>query len=333
MADPAGPEETFLCTTCAQRLRVGERSVEHPLSQALGGQGWSTPSVCKTCNRTAGVEVDAPFARETFVLAMRHLHGIPNPRGEVPPAPRLYGKLVENGLPVCLELGRDGARTRRVPVAEKLDESSERYTVETGEAEELVRKRVERIRRQRGGSVQVDVQVDTVQRESTGTIPYSLKRTLWPRFGAKIGLVFGRELLGEEWLRTPQAMHLRAVLWDHDSTPADGLPALSPIWDNIEPEDLYRTLLAPPPAHLVIAVSRSAGVRLMLQLFGEIRYAIPLSPTPHDPANGRAWIFDPIGQTARETTLSGLAEDAMRQERGHGTATRGRGGAATSARQ
>ncbi len=124
-------------------------------------------------------------------------------------------------------------------------------------------------------------------------------------------------------------MHLRAVLWDRDSTPPDGLPALSPIWDNIERDDLYRTLLAPPPAHLVIAVSRSAGVPLMLQLFGEVRYAIPLSPTPHEPANGRAWTFDPIGQT----TLSGLAEDAMRQERGQRAATSGRGRAAASARQ
>ncbi len=305
---------TFLCTHCAERLPAARRSVEHPLSQAIGGQGWATPDVCIACNASGGRDVDDPFVSEPFILAARHRHQVPDPRGEVPPAPRLYGKL-ENGLPMYLELGRDGASVHRVPAPEHRDESSERYTVDLGDAEALVRKRIERIRAQRGDSVEVDFTIETVrQPEAVGNIAYSLKMSLWPRFGAKVGLAFGRELLGESWLSTPQAAHLRDVLAGGESVPAEGLPPLSPLWDAVEPDDLYHQVLAPPPAHLLMAVSTQRGTGLVLQLVGEFRYAIPLSPTPAEGVHDRAWIFDPIVQTARETTLSGLVEDAMRRK-------------------
>jgi hypothetical protein len=308
------PSETFLCTHCGERLPAARRSVEHPLSQAIGGQGWSTSDVCDACNARGGREVDGPFASEPFILAARHRHRVPDPRGEVLPPPRLYGKL-ENGLPMYVELGRDGASVHRVPAPEHRDESSERYTVDVGEAEALVRKRIERIRAQRGDSVEVDFTIETVrQAEAVGNIAYSLKTSLWPRFGAKVGLAFGRELLGESWLSTPQAAHLRDVLAGGESEPAEGLPPLSPLWDDVEPDDLYHQVLAPPPAHLLMAVSTERGVGLLLQLFGEFRYRIPLSPARGEEVHNRAWIFDPIVRSARETTLSGLVEAAIRRK-------------------
>jgi hypothetical protein len=110
-----------------------------------------------------------------------------------------------------VELGRDGASVHRVPAPEHRDESSERYTVDVGEAEALVRKRIERIRAQRGDSVEVDFTIETVrQPEAVGNIAYGLD--VVPEGAER------RQALG--WLSTPQAAHLRDVLAGGESEPA-----------------------------------------------------------------------------------------------------------------
>lgn len=54
--------------------------------------------------------------------------------------------------------------------------------------------------------------------ETTAHIPFpTLMTTTWPRFGAKLGLAFGRQVLGEEWLSTSDAEHLRDVLWGRET--------------------------------------------------------------------------------------------------------------------
>jgi hypothetical protein len=297
----------FFCTYCARRLPAAERSVEHPLGQSIGGSGWWTREVCKQCNRERGKSVDRPFAEQPIVVGARHMFGVPDLHGNVPDAPRLFGEM-ENGGRGYLELGRDGARARRVPRVLRRDENVEHYVVETGEAEELLRKREARLRRQHGENVKIESNVETVIDDTTANIPYSLKITVWPRFGSKLGLAFGRHLFGTAWLSTPQAAHLRDVLSGKDSEPDD----LAYFWETIESDDLFARL-APPPAHLVAFCANEKGAGLMVQVFGQMRYRVPLSPASHASSGWTLWIFDPVQGKARQTTIAELADESIRR--------------------
>jgi hypothetical protein len=299
---------TFRCTYCDRYLPVARRSIEHPLGQAIGGSGWSTRDVCDECNAKAGKEVDKPFASETIVLALRNRHSVPDTRGNVPPAPRLFGKLEENGLRAYLELGREGVRAGRVPEPEQRDENVERYTVDLGQAEALLRTREDRLRKKHGGNVKIEAHVEVVNRESIANISYSLDMLLWPRFGAKLGLAFGRQVLGEDWLSTPEAAHLRDVMWARESDPAN----LKCIWETIKPDDVFAWLVS-PPQHMVAVQSTRHGAGLIVQLFGELRYGVRLSQGRSADVDWAIWVFDPVRGTCRETNLTDLVEEDMRR--------------------
>jgi len=298
---------TFLCTYCARRLPAAERSVEHPLGQSIGGSGWWTRDVCKQCNRERGKSVDRPFAEQPVIVGARHVFGVPDLHGNVPDAPRLFGEM-ENGGRGYLELGRDGARGRRVPQVLQRDENVERYLVEAGEGEKLLRTREARLRQQHGEDIQIESKIEAVHDETTAHIPYSLKTTVWPRFGAKLGLAFGRHVLGMDWLSTPQAAHLRDVLAGNDSEPDD----LAYWWDTIKADDVF-SRLAPPPAHLVAVCANGKGAGLMAQVFGQMRYRVPLSPIAHPDTGWFLWIFDPVTGKARQTTIADLADESIRR--------------------
>jgi hypothetical protein len=169
-------QATFLCIYCGRHLLTAERSVEHPLGQSIGGSGWWTRDVCKQCNRERGKDVDRPFAEQPIVVGARHKFGVPDLHGNVPDAPCLFGEM-ENGGRGYLELGRDGARARRVPQVIQRDEDVERYVVESGEGEELLRKREARLRQRHGEDIKIESSVEAVYDETTAKIPYSLKIT------------------------------------------------------------------------------------------------------------------------------------------------------------
>ena len=261
--------------------------------------------MCKRCNRELGKSVDRPFAEQPVIVGARHRFGVPDLHGNVPDAPRLFGEM-ENGGRGYLELGRDGARGRRVRQVLQQDENVERYLVEEGEGEELLRTREARLRQQHGEAIKIESKIEAVHDETTASIRYSLKTTVWPRFGAKLGLAFGRHVLGIDWLSTPQAAHLRDVLSGNDSEPDD----LTYCWDTIPTDDPF-SRLAPPPAHLVAVCADENGAGLMVQVFGQMRYRVPLSPIAHPDTGWLLWIFDPVKGKARQTTFVGLAEESI----------------------
>jgi hypothetical protein len=235
------------------------------------------------------------------------MFGVPDLHGNVPDAPRLFGEM-ENGGRGYLELGRDGARARRVPQVIQRDEKAERYVVENGEGEELLRKREARLRQRHGEDIKIESSVEAFYDETTASIPYSLKITVWPRFGAKLGLAFGRHVLGTDWLSTPQAAHLRDVLSGNDSEPTD----LAYWWDTIEDDDVFLRL-APPPAHLIAVCANAKGAGLLVQIFGQMRYRVPLSPVARTDMGWLLWIFDPVKGKARQTTIAELADESIRR--------------------
>ena len=63
------------CIYCSQEKPLDTFSLEHIWPDALGGDHlddfWQTDSVCRTCNSTAGVFVDAKFIKSYLVAAER----------------------------------------------------------------------------------------------------------------------------------------------------------------------------------------------------------------------------------------------------------------------
>jgi hypothetical protein len=298
----------FVCSYCLLALPDGRRSVEHPLPQALGGQGWSTPDVCDTCNRRAGREVDQPFGSETMILARRHHHRIPDPRGVVPKAPGLHG-VDADGVRVVAELHRDGVRTRRIATAVHRDATSERYVVDQGDGQAILEKRLDRLRKRLGDGYQVTGRIETTRSTSVASVPLTLDAHLWPRLGAKLALAFGREALGKTWLSGPRAAQLRDVLWrrgDH----APWQLGLDPVAKVVAADDPLAPLL-PAPQHVVWLQRTRASTVMVVHLFGELRYGVDLCTAPPSGRFEPTWVFDPIARTARTTTLSDLVMEAI----------------------
>jgi hypothetical protein len=254
--------------------------------------------VCGECNRRAGQEVDAPFLRDTLICAYRHGYRIPDARGEVPPAPRIAGRTLEADEPVMVEFTDGAIYGRRLPVPERRDESRERYTVEPGEAEALLAKRSERLRKKLGPDWEVRGRIETVRQDPVAHMEFSIDASIWPRFGAKLALAFGREALGLDWLDSAQAHHLRDVLWHRPTEPP--IAALWPIAERVGADDPLRRLFT-PPQHDVHVQRTGHGAVLLLYLFGILRYGVPLADAPQA-VDEPCWLFDPIAGTARRTT-------------------------------
>jgi len=287
----------FLCPYCGEHKSDGERSLEHPMPRALGGQGFSTRDVCGFCNERAGREVDRPFAEHFIIHGLRHRYDIRDARGDVPPAPWLPGKDSDGGR-ILLELGKE-PRTRRVPHKTRDDATGVTYLTELGEGEALLEKLKVRGEKRAGPGYRVDANVETVLASDKGTIPVSIPMTLWPRFMAKLALAFGREALGDNWATSKDAEMLRTVLWN---TP--DAPATNPLCEQTDEEGAFARV-APAPAHLVLINPLNGGCGVIVQLFGRLIYGCPLSETLTEPEH-IAWTFDPVKGTARRTSLAEL---------------------------
>ena len=147
------------------------------------------------------------------MVTMRHLFGVRDARGEIPDARRLYGDL-EGGGRVYLELGGKGKgpQVRRVPHKIRDDETGLSYVVEPGEGEALAEKIKACLEKRYGNSARIEASIQSVETGGDASVRVSLPVKLWPRFGAKLGLAFGREALDDDWLLSEDASRLRRVL-------------------------------------------------------------------------------------------------------------------------
>jgi hypothetical protein len=295
---------TFICPYCGEDRDRAEQSVEHPLPRALGGHGFSSPDHDDPCNKRAGREVDRPIAEHEFVRALRHRHGVRDARGQIPPAPRLYGD--GDGGRGFLELGAE-PRVRRVPRRTRDDATGTTLITEIGDGAGVAAKELPRMEQRAralygDGGFRVETSIEQIKDEGELSIRTSLLMTLWPRFGAKLGLAFGREVLGEQWLRSEDAARLRRLLWNEPNS-----PEAQPLPEHVEAGDVF-ALVAPPPTHLVYVTDFDHGCGLIVQLFGTLRYGVPLSEsiTLGEPV---IWTFDPVAGTASRTDLAQLIAD------------------------
>jgi len=293
---------TFICPYCGEEKGRAEESVEHPLPRAVGGHGFSSPDYDDPCNKRAGREVDRPFVEHDFVRVLRHRYGVRDARGDVPPAPRLYGES-HDGARGFLELGAE-PRVSRVPRRTRNDETGTTLITEIGNGAEVVARELPRMEQRAcelygEGAFRVETSTDLIKDEGTLSIPMSLGMTVWPRFGAKLGLAFGREVLGDEWLGSEEASRLRRLLWNDPDA-----PQARPLPEQVEAGDAF-ALIAPPPAHIVYLGDFAHGCGLIVQLFGTLRYAVPLSEstTLGEPVT---WTFDPVAGTASRSGLCKL---------------------------
>jgi hypothetical protein len=289
-------------------LPEARRSTEHPLSQALGGQGFRTLEVCDHCNRRAGQEIDQPFAAETMVLAARHRHRIPDARGKVPDAPRLVGQATD-GVRVMAELTREGIITRRIPTAVRRSPSSEEYITDEGDGETVLDTRLRRLRRQVGTEYDVSGTVENVPRDSVARVNLSLDAYLWPRMMAKLALGFAGDALGPEWLAGQRATQLRDVLWKRGRQPPWEL-GLDPVPTRVGVDDPLAGLLK-PPEHVIWISPAASSLILVFHLFGELRCGVDLCFEPPGLRIDATWVFDPLAGSTKSTTFTELAIDAI----------------------
>jgi hypothetical protein len=95
---------------------------------------------------------------------------------------------------------------------------------------------------------------------------------LWPRFAVKVAVSVGRELHGDAWLGSDHGLLLNRLLWGREKQIAmRPLPTKRPFsagsgW-------------TPPPDHVIMTL-HDKNPMVLITLFGEDCYAVPLVEPP-----------------------------------------------------
>ena len=284
---PQDAIEPFRCSYCGDEKDRVPRSVEHPLSQTLGGRGWSVREVCDECNGYAGREVDAPFARQTWMVWFRHRHLVVNAQRKVPAAPRVIGRLKPTGERVLTVMDRTGW------YIESLPERSKARTLGSS-------------RKNLGPEITLAAPTRALIDDAEVEVEWTHDPTLWPRFGAKVGLGFGRELLGAGWLDSPSARYLRAVLFSRQAPRPPSYGPLGSVSQAVAGSDVAGLFLG-APEHVVWVTNAEDGAVLDLVLFGDQRYTVPLGGTVA-PEALNTWVFDASRHLVERTSWRKYAE-------------------------
>jgi hypothetical protein len=203
----------FVCTYCLEHKPDSERSEEHVIPAALGG-AWTVMDVCEACQERANIEIDRPFTQSLWVLEQRHRLRIPDRYGNVPDAPRLNAT-VADGRPAIVTLSPGGWELELPPSNRAGEEDGAlEIAVSVDDEAEYIAKKIKRFERDNPGFTW-----KTTKREVSPVVPldvsfpFSIPMTLWPRFAVKVAVTVGRELHGEQWLRSDHALLLNRLLW------------------------------------------------------------------------------------------------------------------------
>lgn len=286
---------TFLCPYCGLQKPVEERSLEHILPAALGGE-LTTRNVCHDCNQRAGKEVDAPFVNQFWIREMRHRFEVPDRYGIVPRAPVFPTKL-DDGTKVLAILDRAGWRAKLIPSESWHDARTLTFAVDA-EDETAAAKKLQRLAKQTGKDVQLVSQVPGEVANPQINLEYEQDISRWPRMGAKIALAIAAERLPPEYLTSPSADWLRGILWGSLSTPAPPGIGVSPHLAGEHVSDPVVRMVCPPPEHQVMLIGLAEGTGLVFTLFGELRYMLRLGPESAEATPG-TYLIDPVERKSR----------------------------------
>jgi hypothetical protein len=274
----------FHCTYCLEKKPDSERSEEHVMPAALGG-AWTTMDVCEDCQTWANEEIDHPFNQSLWVREQRHRLGVPDRYGKVPEAPRVPAK-VTDGRTAIVTLSPGGWELELPPSTSPGTEGADslQITVSTDDEAEYIATKVKRFERANPGFT-----YKTTKRELAPhgpldvSFPFSIAMTLWPRFAVKVALTVGREVYGEDWLTSEHGLLLNRLLWGRETDVVmKPLPTKGAFWAG--------STWSPPPDHVVMTMDGYTGPMMLLTLFGEDSYGVPLGPTS-PPPGGVAWVL------------------------------------------
>ena len=251
------------------------------------GGAWTTVDVGKACQEWANDEIDEPFNRSLWVLEQRHRLRIPDRYGKVPDAPRVNAK-VADGRTAIVTLSPGGWELELPPSARPgtQREDSLQITVSVDDEAEYIAKKVKRFEPpdNRGFTWQVAKRELTPNVPLDVSFPFSIPMTLWPRFAVKVALAVGREMYGENWLGSEHRLLLNRLLWDREhKVKMNPLPTKGAFWARIG--------WTPPPDHVVMTIDGDSGPMMLITLFGEDTYGVPLgdaSPPPRGRCLGAA---------------------------------------------
>ena len=287
----------FVCTYCVEEKSASERSEEHVIPAALGG-AWTVTDVCTTCQEKANVEIDRPFAQSLWVREQRHRLRIPDRYGNIPDAPRVNAT-VADGRPAIITL-RPGGWELELPPSSRAgnDDGTLEITVSIDEEAEYISRKIKRFERDNPGFTW-----GTTKRQITphvpleASFPFSIPFTLWPRFAVKVALNIGRDLHGDTWLRSDHWFLLNRLLWGHEKQVAmKPLPTKRAFW--------ARSGWTPPPDHVIMTLHDPENPMVLITLFGEDSYAVPLGEP--SPPGGAAWVLHTQERTWERMSAEGL---------------------------
>lgn len=75
----AGRDWGEVCAYCGEAVLTGAERPEHAIPAALGA-GLVVYAVCNPCNEWAGKSVDQPFLSDDWILLLRAMHDVRDPR-------------------------------------------------------------------------------------------------------------------------------------------------------------------------------------------------------------------------------------------------------------
>jgi hypothetical protein len=154
-------------------------------------------------------------------------------------------------------MDKGGWYAQPLPVEAWHDEHNVTYGVGADDAQEYMAKKLERLRKEFGPQVTLVSTHERAIENPEVEVEWTHDASLWPRFGAKVGLGFGREVLGEAWLDSDLARYLQDVLFDRPATVPAPYAPLAPISEQLAGAELTDYFV--PPDHVVTVVGTNHG--------------------------------------------------------------------------
>jgi hypothetical protein len=214
-------------------------------------------------------------------------------------------QLKATGERVLTVMDRCGRYAQPLPLETWQDETRLNYGVGAENALKTSHKKLERLRREFGPQVFIEATRERVIEEPEVEVDWTYDATLSPSFGAKVGLGFGREVLGEEWPDSDAAQYLRNVFFDSTAMVPRPYAPLAPIAEPLLGSPLANYIVRPD--HVVTAMGTAHAAALGIFLFGDQRYLVPLGGEITDDELA-TWIFNPYAGSAERLSWTAYAE-------------------------
>lgn len=293
---------SITCAYCAKPVLTGSDDPEHAVPAAINGR-FTTRTVCVSCNRWAGEEIDQPWLDDPFVQHIRFVHRIPDRRGRTTESDPLLTGTTADGRRITV--GRDG-RPKQLNSPVDRSKAPSEFSIRARDHEDLDRLIDRELRK--AGKTREDVdlpspQVGEDQPRIEGRIEVNPGQ--WERIATKMTLALLAENRASEWRVGPSARILRRRMRDLDRKAKDV---------RMQQVDSFRAFAAEPSTAIVVS-SMGGGPAAFVSLLGAFTIMIRLAEDLRDIELG--WVSDPLdpgasvsGPIAHVVGVRALADEA-----------------------